>query len=1662
MHFVVFENTTLKTDDLAIEFFDSTVRRNEDGRYVVRLPYLEDPKSLPTHKELAYFRLQSTTRKLVKNPDLLRRYNAVICDQLQKNFIEIVDDEEIADGEIIHYIPHHCVTNDNKSTKLRIVYDGSAQKSSTSKSINNMLHIGPQLMPQLAGVLLRARKNKILVVSDIEKAFLQLELDIRDRDATRFLWTPHPGDKPRCYRFCRVPFGLRSSPFLLNATIKRHLQDLEDPLAQEILRNCYVDNIFYGSDTCNDGEIFYRKSKKIFHDAAMNLCQFTSNDDTLNTFFMNAEAKPKESCNQKLLGIQWNTERDEIAVVLPQVQQGLLTKRRVLQQTASVYDPLGLITPVVLASKLFFQRLWKTSKSWDTSLTSEEASTWSSIVEQWRGQAIQLPRRYFTQNSLSDRFELHVFSDASKDAFGAVAYLLMVSEDHRETSFVMSKSRLAPLKKVLSIPQLELLGVQTAAQLATPELFSGRPRSTEGAPICGVFEGGRGRPLGRVAVGSGRPRPGSPRLENSSGTDSKCSLDILQSPKPSTVFFRNRVSKIKELCANVDFRHIKGTDNPADLLTRGCTPEELRTTRLWWNGPEFLLLADTPPQTLQPTEQVVLQTIANFSEDPVLDPTRFSSFHRLLRVVMTVLYFGTGRKLALHEHRPKALLQLLRLAQLLDPPANDTIASLRLFKKENVWTFTGRIQQKPLPFLPNGHIAKLLVQWLHEKYHHSSPVYTLSKLREIAWIPRSRQVVKNALKSCYGCRRATLKPFYQPDFPPFPESRTTSRPPFENAGVDYAGPLKISNNGTTSSCWIILFTCLSTRFVHCEAVLDLSAVTLLLSLRRLSALFGTPKTLLSDNGRQFVLLNDALREAERQNLPSTLSSSSFPKFRFIPAFSPWAGGAYERLIGLVKTSLLRAGTNRSLLSYEEFRTLLSEASSIINDRPLTYTSSEDDFAPLRPSHMVLPTCHRDGLLTLSEEANFDELPQNRDRLLETWMRTSSLTENYQRRWIVEYPQALQERRDFEHRQGSTSLQEPKIGDVVLIQTPTIKMGAWPLGKIVELSGRSAKVLQGKTRRIIERPLKNLFPLECSVAEQDSNAAPQTSPSTTRLHQAGQTSSTRPTTRSMTMSTTLLLLAFVTLASATDVTQGPKLMEKPSIWSSLKNTIEKSGMIVVVLLILMIIQALATTFKGALVLLKFFWIFTRVPILLLLLTTENIWNRLRRRRQPMAAILPRYRRPMLAIALLVTMPLVVNSTCGDIASITAKEARCVSEPGQTRCSVTTNALLSLTPSGTTACINISTAEVAVGQLTVHAHHIKSSCVKVSSYFTRDYKLLTDYSHRCHWAGSCRTTDSCSSITIDEKLPELSNEAKNSPGFTRCAAGCGCITCSGCFSCSNSCLFFRNYAKATSPYVYEIFHCPQWTSTVEVTVAMNEKKVNVLLRAGIKEHLALFNISLTATSFSLPPSPIHAGTFIHRIKSPHVAFSMTPSSLPGGPQEGTIGDLQCRTLEEAEKFQCFFSERACNCLPQGKAINCRCTAVLLEKYMKKKLPKRMANFLMENDAQGNVWTKTKAQSAVQVHVEMENSTFIRVIQKDKCSAKVNAIDGCFNCFDGAKIQLSCSSTTRELKTAYLNCAERLLHDKEKSEMIYADFNLEKSGITVRIFLMLERERNFLYKI
>ncbi|XP_074641191.1 uncharacterized protein LOC141898937 [Tubulanus polymorphus] len=337
---------------------------------------------------------------------------------------------------------------------MRIVFDCSSRESKSSVSLNDCLESGPPLLNDLCSIMIRFRLFKFGITADIEKAFLQLSIRPSCRDATRFFWLSNPNDPDSeliVSRFKRVLFGATCSPFLLNSSIIFHLRNIDFPLSQQLLRDIYVDNVVTSVHSEFEAVKFLHDSRNCFSEDNFNLRCWSSNSPELQKSAAKQETLEKCSVG-KVFGLYWHIESDSMSFVTKDMSSDSeLTKRIILQKAASIHDPLGLLLPVTIRSRILLQSIWKQNYDWDDPLSHEICKMWYCIINDIHESLDTRFSRIMNSCITEYPIELHVFFDSSTLAYGAVVYL--VCKD--ESSLVIAKARVAPVKEI-TVPKLEL------------------------------------------------------------------------------------------------------------------------------------------------------------------------------------------------------------------------------------------------------------------------------------------------------------------------------------------------------------------------------------------------------------------------------------------------------------------------------------------------------------------------------------------------------------------------------------------------------------------------------------------------------------------------------------------------------------------------------------------------------------------------------------------------------------------------------------------------------------------------------------------------------------------------------------------------------------------------------------------------------------------------------------------------------------------------------------------------------------------------------------------------------------------------------------------------------------------------------------------------------
>ena len=291
----------------------------------------------------------------------------------------------------------------------------------------------------------------------------------------RFLWFEDGNpDKPiKVYRYTSVFFGGTSSPFILNSTILHHLSQYEkdhDPVVQFVARDLeeklYCDNVLTGTDDEDTAIQYYNISRQVMKDADMNLRQWFTNSPALTTI-IDKMRTGSERDHAGLLGMTWNPKDDMLqfprkAIVIP--PDWKFTKRQVLSSASSTFDPLCLISPVLVPAKKFISALWDKGFDWNEVLPDEFQQQYNEIAKEIEAASAFVTSRYLHFDKTLP-VEMHVFCDACPTTAAGCCVFFVQNE---MVSFISSSS-----KHARTVPQWELIAMVMGARLgaAIREMF---------------------------------------------------------------------------------------------------------------------------------------------------------------------------------------------------------------------------------------------------------------------------------------------------------------------------------------------------------------------------------------------------------------------------------------------------------------------------------------------------------------------------------------------------------------------------------------------------------------------------------------------------------------------------------------------------------------------------------------------------------------------------------------------------------------------------------------------------------------------------------------------------------------------------------------------------------------------------------------------------------------------------------------------------------------------------------------------------------------------------------------------------------------------------------------------------------------------------------------
>ncbi|XP_055855988.1 uncharacterized protein LOC129919162 [Episyrphus balteatus] len=1055
--------------------FIKTVEVLPSGRLMVQLPLKKDPSCLGASYDIAFRRFLSLEcRLLSKNIALRTQYVDFMKEYEALGHMSLVTNPNLEQTH--YYLPHQCVVRpDSVSTKLRVVFDASCRTSSQI-SLNGILMVGPTIQDELLITLLRFRLYRYALTADIVKMYRQVLVHPSQRSLQYILWRENSQTPVKTYQLNTITYGTSSAPFRFS-------------LGASCLSNdFYVDDMLTGAD---DLETLTRKRNEvvsILNSAGLELSKWNSNHFSLIQEATRKEIKLTESNLTSTLGIAWNPSTDQFSFSYkPNHTYTKYTKRSILSLSSSLFDPMGLLSPIIIRAKIVLQQLWIEKLDWDESIPEAIEAEWRQFITDLHSlQNLDIPRYVFLENKIS--CEVHGFADASMKAYGCCIYLRSLdSFGSVNVKLLVAKSRVAPAKK-RQLPRLELCAAHLLAKLWVK--------------IQKIVDSNYSKAY--------------------FWTDSTIVLHWISthSSKLNT-FVGNRVAEIQDTTKEVVWRHVPTHENPADVVSRGCTVDEIKNS-LWFEGPSFLVNEEeewpstaeihlSPEETSLQKRQTVLscqQLEPNYYLDLI---ERMSSYTKLIRIFaygkrylnlrvwaipfpneyLTAYELENSLKIIVYITQKKYFSEEIE-AIIKNKSLKGSIKALSPFIEVDDFSgirllrVGGRLKHANIPeeskhplLLPKDcSFTKTLVRHLHLSNYHAGPKALVALTRQTFWIVNAREVARWVVRKCPHCARYRPKLFEQV-MGDLPAARLTQSRPFLCCGVDFCGPIytyyKIRGK-VPYKTYVAVFVCFSSKAVHLEAVSDLSADAFIAALKRMIGRRGLPKTIHCDNATNFVgaqsklkELRDMLFKRSNQETIVNFCTNASINFHFMPPRAPNFGGIWEAAVKVAKGHLYRS-LGGAKLNFEELTTALVEIEAIMNSRPITPMSPDpNDLEALTPAHFLIGS----SLRAIPEIG----LEVSDISYLERWRRINAVKTHFWKRWSSEYVLELQNRAKW-----TTSRPNIEVGSLVIIHEDNLPPQKWLLGKVVNIiegpDGR-IRVADIKTSRgEFRRPIRKLAAIPC--------------------------------------------------------------------------------------------------------------------------------------------------------------------------------------------------------------------------------------------------------------------------------------------------------------------------------------------------------------------------------------------------------------------------------------------------------------------------------------------------------------------------------------------------------------------------------------------------------
>ncbi|MFO0089735.1 MAG: hypothetical protein ACK518_02905 [bacterium] len=306
------------------------------------------------------------------------------------------------------------------------------------------------------------------------KFFHHVKVPLKDQQHLRYVWR-NPTGTSATQTLCmtRHPFGAASSPFLCQFVLHRAAKDSSADLpsaAERVKRNFYVDNYMDSFDTVEEAKSTCKDIIELLRRAGLKINEWCSTSKALLSHlpssdlivpFIDLDVDPLPT--GRMLGVRLNPNTDTFGYKI-KVNPAVKTKREILSEVATQYDPLGWLAPVTITARILLQNVWLSGTGWDEPVAPKLLSLWQSWASNLHHvENLSIPRLL---TPTTDGIELHAYCDASEAAYGCVLYARSEIGHKIHVNIIASRSKVAPIKP-MTIPKLELQAAVLAVRVVT-------------------------------------------------------------------------------------------------------------------------------------------------------------------------------------------------------------------------------------------------------------------------------------------------------------------------------------------------------------------------------------------------------------------------------------------------------------------------------------------------------------------------------------------------------------------------------------------------------------------------------------------------------------------------------------------------------------------------------------------------------------------------------------------------------------------------------------------------------------------------------------------------------------------------------------------------------------------------------------------------------------------------------------------------------------------------------------------------------------------------------------------------------------------------------------------------------------------------------------------